>query len=120
MLHLPLDTVAWIIVKARALDASESGLEAGFEDPEDAAEDELGTWIADLTDTQRAELVALFWLGRDGGDADEFPGLVAQARAHLDRPTAAYLLGSPMLADWLEEGLEALGFDVADVESLAS
>ena len=41
--------------------------------------------------------------------ADEWPALrVEAARAH-DNRTAAYLLGLPLLADFLEEGLSMLG-----------
>ena len=31
--------------------------------------------------------------------------------------TARYLLGLPLLADYLEEGLEKLGYSVEDIES---
>ena len=46
-----------------------------------------------------------------GSYADRFqPFLppVAEARQRNYRPTR-YLLGMPMLGDWLEEGLEAIG-----------
>jgi hypothetical protein len=38
------------------------------------------------------------------------------ARAERVNPTADYLLGIPMLADYLEEGLEKLGYSVEDAE----
>jgi len=78
---------------------------------------ELTSWIGDLTQTQQAELVALFWLGRDEGDPSEFQSLVEQARGHQGEGTARYLLGSPMLGDYLAEGLAALGYDPAEIES---
>ena len=127
MLNLRLDTVAWIILKAREFDVKDADTGDGvdtenamgvLEDREDDPVDqELATWITDLTDTQRAELVALFWLGRDNEEAGEFPRLLEEARANLDKPTAPYLLGSPMLGDWLEEGLEILGYDTSEIES---
>lgn len=130
MLSIPLETVAWIIVKARefdmkqpdSLDGEGDGSDAlgVLEDRgDDATGEELESWITDLTDTQRAELVALFWLGRDDEAADEFPRLIGDARANLSKSTAKYLLGSPMLGDHLEAGLETLGYDVAEVESSA-
>lgn len=129
MLSLPLETVAWIIVKAREYDAKDVGAHGQEDDEdnplgvlEDRADDptaaELTSWIDDLTETQAAELVALFWLGRDGGDASEFPGLVDEARGQQSAGrTSKYLLGSPLLGDHLEAGLEALGHDVGEIES---
>ncbi len=133
MLSLPLSTVAWIIMKARAFDVKDADTldrtETLDDDPDamdvledragDPVEQELESWIADLTDTQRAELVALFWLGRDNGEKEDFPTLLSEARGNLDKPTASYLLGSPMLGDWLEEGLEILGYDTSELESEA-
>jgi len=130
MLTIPLSTIGWIIVKAREFDAKDAGTGAGddgddednplgvLEDrADDPTYDELTSWISDLTLTQKAELVALFWLGRDDGDASDFPELVEEARGHQGDGTARYLLGSPMLGDYLEEGLERLGFDTAEIES---
>ena len=129
MLSIPLETVAWIVLKAREFDVKDVGAH-GTEDDEDnplgvlqdRADDptflELNTWINDLTETQQAELVALFWLGRDGGDEEEFRNLLAEARGQQtgDR-TARYLLGSPMLGDHIESGLEQLGYDTSELES---
>jgi len=128
MLSVPLSTVGWIILKAREFDVKEAGtVDAGEDDDnplgvlEDRADDpsyqELTSWINDLTITQQAELVALFWLGRDGGDALEFAELVEEARGKQGEGTAPYLLGSPMLGDYLEEGLEILGYDTSEIES---
>jgi hypothetical protein len=128
MLTIPLDTVGWIIVKAREYDVKEEDSadgEAASDDAmgvledraDDPTEDELTSWIEDLTDTQKAELVALFWLGRGDGEADDFQDLVAQARSARAGKTSKYLLGEPLLADYLEEGLEALGVDSSEIES---
>lgn len=129
MLDTPLTTLGWIIVKAREFDVKDVGAHGVGDDEDnpygvlqDRADDptvqELTTWIGDLTETQQAEVVALYWLGRDGGDEEEFETLKEQARGQQggDR-TARYLLGSPMLADHLEAGLDTLGHDMAEVES---
>ena len=86
---------------------------------DDATADELGSWIADLNDTEQAELVALMWLGRGDDEAENFPSLVEQARGSQQhgRRTAGYLLGTPRLGDYLEEGLEKLGIDTANLEA---
>jgi hypothetical protein len=84
---------------------------------DDPTHDELTSWINDLTDSQKAELVALFWLGRGDADVTDFPELVDQARGQQGKSTARYLLGSPLLGDFLEEGLERLGIDTTELES---
>lgn len=131
MLDIPLETLAWIIVKAREIDdndANTSDSGDGGEENDDASdsqdrgddpsEQELRSWISDLSDTEQAQLVALFWLGRGDAEADEFADLVEQAREARTGPTEDYLLGAPLLADLLEEGLEKLGIPVAEVENL--
>lgn len=126
MLTIPISTVAWIIVKAREFDAKDLGSDPGDDDnplgvladrDDDPTVDELTSWIGDLTDTEKAELVALFWLGRDSGDAADLPDLIAEARRNQNKSTSKYLLGSPMLGDYLEEGLEILGYDTSEIES---
>lgn len=128
MLTIPLSTVAWIILKAREFDGKDVSSDDENDDPEnpmsvledrvdDASQDELTSWISDLNVQQQAELVALFWLGRDDGDPADYPGLVAQAQGQQGSGTARYLLGSPLLGDYLEEGLEILGVDTSELES---
>lgn len=127
MLTIPIDTVGWIILKAREFDVKEAnGGEGDTQDdpmsvlhdrPDDTSEREIQSWIDDLTDTEQAELVALFWLGRGDGDASDFADLTEQARASRLTKTSKYLLGEPLLADYLEEGLEALGHDTSEIES---
>lgn len=127
MLSIPLDTIGWIMVKAREFDGKAEDTSDGDaqEDPgsvlQDRADDpsveELTSWIDDLTDTQAAELVALVWLGRGDGEPEDFAALVEQARASRLRKTSAYLLGEPMLADYIAEGLEALGLEPSEIES---
>ena len=129
MLSIPLDTLGWIIVKAREFDVKAEDTADGDDDSDDGSvlqdraddptESELTSWIEDLTDTQQAELVALFWLGRGETETDDFAELVQQAREARVGRTSTYLLGAPLLADYLEEGLEAIGMDVAEVEAAA-
>jgi hypothetical protein len=128
MLTIPLSTLGWIIVKAREFDGKDTGTDDVGDDSDnpmgvledradDPTEDELTSWISDLTDSQKSELVALFWLGRGDADASDFPDLIEQARGQQGKSTARYLLGSPLLGDYLEEGLERLGIDTSEIES---
>jgi hypothetical protein len=70
---------------------------------------ELRQLIADLNVDEIAELIALAWIGRGDFDASEWAEAVAAARERGTRRVADYLLGMPMLGDWLEDGLEAIG-----------
>lgn len=70
---------------------------------------ELRELIADLNVDEAADLVALAWIGRGDYGGDEWQDALAAARERGNRRTAAYLLGMPMLGDWLEDGLEAIG-----------
>jgi hypothetical protein len=61
--------------------------------------------------------VALMWLGRGDGSVEEWDELRARAvdaRSEYDNAraeTARYLLGEPMLGDFLADGLDELGVD---------
>jgi hypothetical protein len=124
------DTVRLFILKARVLsaavnedydDGAEHEIELGGdahanhhhdglaeESSDNLTEEELRELIDDLND-ETAELVALVWVGRGDYDAAEWADALAAARERANKRTAKYLLGMPLLADWLEEGLEAIG-----------
>ncbi len=125
------DTVRLFILKAKAIsaamnddyadgsehevefdgDARESHNHDGLaeEEEENLTEEELRELIDDLNIDEAAELVALAWVGRGDYDAAEWADAVAEARQRGNKRTSSYLLGLPMLADYLEEGLEAIG-----------
>ena len=48
--------------------------------------------------------------------ADEHEEALATARAEQTNRTDDYLLGMPLLPDYLEEGLDRLGYSVEDAE----
>jgi hypothetical protein len=69
-----------------------------------------------MNEDEQIDLVTLTWLGRrDGtvGDWDELRGQAAQAH---NKRTAAYLLGIPLVADYLEEALSQFGLSCSEVE----
>lgn len=125
------EKVAHVIIKAREYDvkvgAWDDTPEEGDaeEDPNSILEDfandptraELTGFIETLNYDEQANLVALAWVGRGTFEKEEFAEAVETARAERLNATAAYLLGMPLLADYLEEGLEKMGFSVDDVES---
>lgn len=76
---------------------------------EDPVLAEMAAFIASLSEDEQIDLVAIAWLGRGDGALSDWPELRREAaRAHNAR-TADYLVGDPLLADHLEEGLAQLG-----------
>jgi len=130
-LEIAPEKVAHVIIKAREFDAKVGAWDAssedgdGDEDPNAILEDlsndptaaELIGFIDALNDDEQANLVALAWVGRGTFEAEELDEAVETARNERINSTASYLLGLPLLADYLEEGLEKLGFSATDIES---
>lgn len=130
-LDIAPEKVAHVIIKAREYDmkvgAWNDNQEEGdaHEDPQSILEDfakdptraELAGFIDALNDDEQANLVALAWIGRGTFEPEDLAEAVETARTERVNATAAYLLGIPMLADFLEEGLEKLGYSVEDIES---
>jgi hypothetical protein len=77
---------------------------------EDPTYRELKTMIEDLEPDQQVSLVALMWLGRGDYDESEWSDALAQARDGWTEHTADYVIATPLVADYLEEGLAALGY----------
>ena len=74
--------------------------------------------ISALSDDEQIDLITLAWLGRGTGTLDEWDDLHSQAAdAHNRRTTARYLLGLPLLADFLAEGLDQLGLSCEEIEA---
>jgi hypothetical protein len=114
------------VLKARAFD----GLTASDDptDASDAADDrfvdaledesdnpvarELGVAIGSLDADAKATLVALAWLGRDDYEADDWPEALSAARERAVGSTARYLMGMPLLGDYLEAGADKLGINL--------
>lgn len=71
---------------------------------------EIKLAINDLEPDQQATLVALFWVGRGDFDAGEWDNACLEAQRVWNKRTAEYLLTKPLLADFLEDGLNQLGY----------
>ena len=63
-----------------------------------------------LNADQRAELLALCWLGRGDFSSDAWSEALAQAQSTRDKHLPSYLVGTPLLGDFLEEGYSQLGY----------
>ncbi|HUB64963.1 MAG TPA: DUF3775 domain-containing protein [Methylocella sp.] len=130
ILSIVTEKVCFVIVKAREFDVKDA-----VTDPDDASNamdddmisvledhrddpvaDEIRGFIGALNLDEQIDLVALTWLGRGDGTIDDWDELRAEAaRAHNKR-TAAYLLGIPLLADYLVEALALFDRSCDDVE----
>lgn len=130
-LSISPEKVCFFIVKAREFDVKDvltdvdSGSnpadEAMLSVLEDHVDDptylELRAFISALSEDEQIDLVTLTWLGRGDGNIEDWDDLRAEAaRAHNQR-TASYLLGNPMLADNLEEGLAQFDCSCEDYEA---
>ena len=63
---------------------------------------------------EQINLVALAWLGRGTYDKSEWSEALKIARQEHNNRTAQYLLGLPLLGDYLEEGLSQFGRRCSD------
>ena len=97
--------------------ATDDGMLSVLEDhTDDPVRSELIAMIRGLNQDEQIDLVALAWLGRGDGDLDDWQDLRAEAaRAHNKR-TAEYLLGMPLLGDYLEEALSQFGHSTEEFE----
>jgi Protein of unknown function (DUF3775) len=124
------EKVCFLIIKAHEFDAKEEveepdpgsnpsddkDIEVLEDYGDDPVVEEMTQFIDALSVDEQVDLVAMMWLGRDDNTAADWPSVREEAaRAHNER-TAEYLLGEPMLGDFLEEGLSLLGFSCEDYE----
>lgn len=129
---LDRETLAYIVLKARAFDvlvptsdpdegsnAEDDGfVEAISDDGDNPVARELASAIAALDVDARASLVALSWLGRGDYEAEDWDEALTTARARKEGSTARYLMGMPLLGDYLEEGAEKPGVDLIGEEEI--
>lgn len=124
MLEINPEIVCNIILRAREFHAKEI-VHIPQEPPEktddwyeqvlsDYADDdtlqELITNIKDLEPIQQATLVALLWVGRGDFDIKEWDQALAEAKRNWNEFTAEYLLTKPLVADYLEDALNQMGY----------
>jgi hypothetical protein len=125
-MNLPIDTLAFIVGKAREFDAQ---VEVDDPDPgsnpiddrqvgilqdarDNPAEAELVAVLSSLNDDQLTELLALLWVGRGDYAKAEWPEAMRAAREARNKRVVRYLAGTPMLGDLIAEGLAELGVSV--------
>lgn len=128
MLEISPKKVAHVIVRSREYDATVpmwedertedvlDNVELIAEPSDDATRSEVAEFIDSLNEDEQASLVAVAWIGRGSFSADELSEAIETARSERVVKTSEYLLGIPLLPDFLEEGLDRLGISVEDAE----
>ena len=117
------EKVGFLIEKTREFDVKEqasdpdSGSNGADDSMIDVLEDngddpvagEIIGFINAMTEDEQIDLVALMRLGRGDGTIEEWDDLRSEAADGRNRRTASYLLGEPLVSDYLAEGLDAFG-----------
>jgi hypothetical protein len=122
-LSISAEKLCFLIVKAREFDAkdvvtdpddasnaTDDGMASVLEDhDDDPVVQEITAAIFAMSEDEQIDLVTLIWLGRGDGGLDDWTSLRAEAaRVHNNR-TASYLLGRPLVADYLAEAMSQFG-----------
>ncbi|HET7448019.1 MAG TPA: DUF3775 domain-containing protein [Methyloceanibacter sp.] len=118
----------YIIVKAREFDeqveptdpdsgsnpADDREVDVLEEEADDTVGQELEAALEVLNVDEQLDLLALTWLGR--GEYASFAEAREEASDMRDKHIPEYLIGTPKLGDYLEEGLAQLGISLEDFE----
>lgn len=129
-LSISPEQVCYLIVKAREFDVQDVTTDP--DDGSNPADDrmisvleehsdnpvvqEITAFVDALADDEKADLVALMQLGRGDREMEEWQALHDEAlREHVGR-AADYLLGQPLISDYLEEGLALFGLSCTEFE----
>ncbi len=119
MLSVNPETVCFLINKAHEFHAKEGvvipeipnspaddwGRQVLADHVDDLSYQEMIYAIDDLEPDQACELLALMWLGRGDYEVDEWENAITDAQDSWGEQTVANLIATPLLADYLMEGL---------------
>jgi hypothetical protein len=122
-LAISVEKVGFLIEKTREYDVKEaasdpdSGSNGADDNMIDVLEDngddpvarEIRGFIGAMSEDERVDLVALVRLGRGDGTIEEWSELRRESADDGGRRTASYLLGEPLVSDYLAEGLAEFG-----------
>jgi hypothetical protein len=136
-LRISPEKVCFVVMRARQIEAKEVGgglgdgsnpSDQGIDDEapdiddldadlDDATEMELRDAIISLNEDEKLDLIALMRLGRDdAATLDDWDEILEEVAASQDTPAEDYLVGTPLLSEYLEEGLDKFGIRCTDVE----
>ena len=123
MLAINPENVCFIIAKAHEFHSKEEvvipelpdspaddwALQVLADHSDDRCVDEVRSVIHDLEPDQEVTLVALMWLGRGDYDIGNWADALLDARSRVTDRTTEYLMATPLVADYLTEGLDLHG-----------
>jgi len=123
------EKICFIILKSRELAMEDTDIEAdasnetddGFSsilthDGQAPTEAELFGFIDAMDEDEQNAIVAMMWIGRGDYDSSDWKLAVAEARARRSGPVSKYLLGTPLLSDYLETALSEFGESCEDFD----
>ena len=122
-LAISAEKVGFLIEKTREFDVKEGATDPasgsnGADDNmvgvladsgDDPVAGEITGFINAMSEDEQIDLVALMRLGRGDGTLEEWDDLRREAADGRNKRTASYLLGEPLVSDYLAEGLDAFG-----------
>ena len=131
-MDISLDKVCYLIMKVRAFEVKVAPSEENsgsnpiddldleiLEDLEDdPTYDELVAFFEDLNEDEALDLVTLMWIGRGTYGVGEWQEARDLARKEATHTTAEYLLGTPLLSEYLQNGLDAFGLSCQEAETI--
>src|SRR6195256_3234595 len=130
-LSISTEKTCFVVVKAREFDVKDADttldddgsnptddrmIEVLEDRSDDPVDQELVAFIEAMSEDEQVDLVTLTWLGRGDGTLEEWAELRAEAARVHSRYTASYLLGIPLLPDYLEEALAEFGRSCKEFE----
>ena len=127
-LAISVEKVGFLIEKMREFDVKEgstdpdSGSNGADDNMIDVLADnggdpvvrEISGFINAMSEDEQIDLVALMRLGRGDGSIEEWADLRREAADGRNNRTASYLLGEPLVSDYLAEGLDEFGLTWSD------
>jgi hypothetical protein len=130
-LNISDDKLGFLILKAREFEVKVEPVDPDpgsnpvddcerviLEDQEaDRTEAELRDALTALNEDETIDVITLLWIGRGDFSREEWGEARRLAAERHRNDSTGYLLGTPTLADELEEGVEAVGHSIADVEA---
>ena len=131
-LTISSEKVGFLIEKAREFDVKQgasdpdSGSNGAYDEMIDMLDDngrdpvvrEITGFINALTVDEQLDLIALMRLGRGDGTLDEWKELRRDGAEESDGDTVEYLLGEPMLGDFLADGLDEFGLSWSEERTM--
>lgn len=130
MLTIDPTKVCYVIIKAREFhvkvdpgemdegsNPSDEDVRSILEDYEDdPTYEELKSFLESLNEDEIVDLLALTWLGRGVFTTDDWANAIDEAQRANNEHTPDYLIGTPLLSDYLEEGLSQFGQSCQEFE----